>query len=165
MATGRALLRALPAVAAVGTLPVGILAGLFAGLEAAVVVFLVGWLLLVPLGGVLSQHLLGERETRAGVVDAMEGMIREEIETDERAGESEPERDPIETLRERYAAGEIDDVEFERRLEDLVATEGVEVPPEVDVAVAEDAGIESTAEAESTDGARERGRKRERERN
>lgn len=34
-----------------------------------------------------------------------------------------PQRDPVETLRERYARGEIDQAEFERRLEYLVETE------------------------------------------
>lgn len=91
---------------AVLTLPVGILVGLTVGFDAAAVVFVVGWLALVPGLGVLREWL-GEDEdlaTRAGAV-------------------TEEEEDPLETLRERYARGEIGDEEFERRLEELVATE------------------------------------------
>lgn len=35
-------------------------------------------------------------------------------------------QDPVETLRDRFARGEIDQAEFERRLEYLVETEGLE---------------------------------------
>jgi len=36
---------------------------------------------------------------------------------------SEDESDPIETLRDRYARGELTDAEFERQVEDLLETE------------------------------------------
>ncbi len=91
---------------AVLTLPVGILMGWTVGFDVAAVVFVVGWLALVPGPGVLREWL-GEDDDLAA-----------------RAGAAtEPREDPLETLRERYARGEIGDEEFERRLEELVATE------------------------------------------
>ncbi|PSQ58923.1 hypothetical protein BRD18_04695 [Halobacteriales archaeon SW_7_71_33] len=119
MGLARRLLEALPAVAAVGTLPIGILTAIFVGGQAAAVVFVVGWLLLVPLGGVINEEVLADESESEETTDAA---------------------DPVVTLRERYAAGEIDDVEFERRLEEILATEDVEVPPEVDVEPADGDG-------------------------
>lgn len=92
---------------AVLTLPVGVLVGLTVGFEAAAVVFVVGWMALVPGLGVLREWL-GDDDDLA----AMAGAVTEQ-----------EEEDPLETLRERYARGEIGDEEFERRLEELVATE------------------------------------------
>jgi uncharacterized membrane protein len=90
---------------AVLTLPLGVLAFLTVGFEAAVVVFVVGWLALVPGLGVLREWIGDD-----GLAD--------------RAGaRTDPEEDPLETLRERYARGEIDEADFERRLEALVETE------------------------------------------
>ena len=60
MGLARRLLEALPAVAAVGTLPIGILTAIFVGGQAAAVVFVVGWLLLVPLGGVINDEILDD---------------------------------------------------------------------------------------------------------
>ena len=119
MGLARRLLEALPAVAAVGTLPIGILTAIFVGGQAAAAVFVVGWLLLVPLGGVINEEILADESESEETTDA---------------------EDPVATLRERYAAGEIGDVEFERRLEEILATEDVEVPPEVDVEPADGDG-------------------------
>lgn len=112
----------LAGIAAVTTLPVGILAALFLGWDAAVVVFVVGWFLLVPLFGVLS-------ETE---------VVRSETE------DEAPASSPLDELRDRYARGDIDEVEFERRLERLLETEDVELPPEARDRV--------TAQTESTAG-------------
>lgn len=101
----RRLFAALPALAAVLTLPIGILTALFFGLWPALVVFVVGWLGLVPLFGILDQQL----------------RIAESHESDDAATATEP--DPLDTLRERYARGEIDEIEFERRVEGLIGTE------------------------------------------
>jgi len=90
---------------AVLTLPLGILAGWTVGFEAAAVVFVVGWLALVPGLGILREWLGSDDDLAA------------------RAGAVTDDEDPLETLRERYARGEIGDEEFERRLEELVATE------------------------------------------
>jgi uncharacterized membrane protein len=93
---------------AVGTLPAAALAGLFVGAQAAAVVAIVGWLFLVPVLGILSEEVL--------------------VEADEPAEPAT--QDPLEELRERYARGDIDDLEFERRLERLLETEDVERPSE-----------------------------------
>ncbi|SNZ05963.1 Short C-terminal domain-containing protein [Natronoarchaeum philippinense] len=45
---------------------------------------------------------------------------------DESATESDAESDPLETLRERYARGELTDEQFERKLERLLETETIE---------------------------------------
>jgi uncharacterized membrane protein len=96
---------------AVLTLPLGILAFLTLGLQAALVVFVVGWLALVPGLGVLRGWLGEEHPAEAAGAGTEPGTG------------STAETDPLETLRERYARGEIDEREFERRLEDLIGTE------------------------------------------
>ena len=98
------LVEVLLPVVAVATLPVGILTAIFVGLGPAFVVFVVGWLLMVPVLGVLSAELGSESDN-------------------EREESTEASTDPLETLRDRYARGEIDDVEFERQVEQLIETE------------------------------------------
>jgi len=70
------------------------------------VTFVVGFFLVIPLIA-----LLGERFPL--------------VESDEPT--PPPLEDPLETLRERYARGEIDQREFERRLEYLLETEQVDI--------------------------------------
>lgn len=133
----------LAAVTAVVTLPVGILAAIFLGGTEAAVVFVVGWLLLVPLFGVLSGADVGT--TPEEVERWMDVAERaEEMDGD---GESEDEN-PLELLRDRYARGEIDEAEFERRVERLVATE--EIPPGAisDSSTTDEAGPEVDRELE-----------------
>lgn len=107
----------LTAVVAVATLPVGILTAVFVNLTAALAVFVVGWLLLVPVFGILSD---GPGTTETG------------LSSEQAAGESgedgheDAARDPIEELRERYASGEIDELELERRLDALLEMEDVD---------------------------------------
>ncbi len=101
---------------AVLTLPVGILAALFVGIQAAVAVFVVGWLLLVP----VSAILFGAPDEEPVIASGDEERAAEES---TRTDESE---DPIEALRDRYARGEIDEVELERRLEALVEMEDLD---------------------------------------
>lgn len=116
------LFETLAGVTAVTTLSAGILAAIFLGGTEAAVVFVVGWLLLVPLFGILSGAGVGttpeEVERWMDVAERAEEMDESEESDDE---------NPLELLRNRYARGEIDDVEFEERLERLVATE--EIPP------------------------------------
>lgn len=114
---------------AVGTLPAVALAGMFVSSTAAGAVAIVGWLLLVPMLGILA--------------DDEEFSFGEEASD---AAESES-SDPLDELRSRYAAGELTDAEFERRLERLLETEGIDVPPE--------ASVESSTPAERRASARE----------
>jgi uncharacterized membrane protein len=104
----------LSALVAIVTLPLGILTALFVGLEAAAVVFVVGWLLLVPTIAVVGEELLPTLRERAA--DA----------------ESEDPADPLEELKRRYARGEIDDEEFERQVGKLVGVEDVDLGGESD---------------------------------
>lgn len=88
------------------TLPLGLLAGL-AGLGwLTAAIFITGWLLLCPLflfwGDEVGAMLLGS--------PAEDGP----------AGETP---DPLRELQTRYARGEIDEAEFERRLEVLLGTD------------------------------------------
>lgn len=98
---------------AVVTLPAAALAGIFVGTETAAVVAVVGWLFLVPVLAILSD----------------EEILSVEEEQEEA---TESASDPLETLRERYARGDIDEAAFERRLERLLETEDVDLPPEAE---------------------------------
>jgi uncharacterized membrane protein len=141
-------MEALVGIVAVVTLPLAALAAIFVGGEAAAVVAIVGWFFLVPVLGILSDHVdlreyLGERRERDRTTDA--------VRSDERDGED----DALQRLRARYAAGEIGDAEFERRLERLLETEDVEISEGVDPTGSAGAGIDLSAD---------RQRERERER-
>lgn len=67
-------------------------------------IFIIGIFILVPLIAILGEDFPYVEET-----------------TDE--PQPAPQQDPVETLRDRFARGEIDQEEFERRLEYIVATE------------------------------------------
>jgi len=134
-------MEALVGIVAVATLPLAALAAIFVGGEAAAVVAIVGWFFLVPVLGILSEHVdlrewLGDRRERDRTVGATRGDERDD------------EDDALQRLRERYAAGEIDEVEFERRLERLLETEGVAVPDHVDLTDSAGAGVDLSAEPE-----------------
>lgn len=104
---------AITGLLAVVTLPAGILAGMVFGGGAAGAVFVVGWLLLVPVSDILFDEVLD--------LDAVE------VGSDEPAATTSGEDTALATLRERYAAGDIDEAEFERRLDALVETEDLTV--------------------------------------
>lgn len=70
-------------------------------------IFITGFFILIPLIGILGEDF---------------PLVESRTETPQPA----PRKDPVETLRDRYARGEIDQVEFERRLEYLVETEDIE---------------------------------------
>ncbi|WP_436927716.1 SHOCT domain-containing protein [Halosimplex amylolyticum] len=107
------LLGGVAAVVAILTLPLGLLAGLFVGFEAAAVVFIVGWFLLTPLIPIVGNEIWPALRERSGSTD--------------RASADDDADDPLEQLKARYARGEIDDVEFERRVERLIEVEDVDV--------------------------------------
>jgi hypothetical protein len=71
------------------------------------VVTIVGWFLVAPVLAILTYY--EDDENDAGDAD-----------------------DPVATLRERYARGELTEAEFERRLDRLLETEDVEHAPVVD---------------------------------
>ncbi|ELZ10877.1 hypothetical protein C479_08698 [Halovivax asiaticus JCM 14624] len=110
------LIEALIPVIAVATLPIGTLALIFLDSSIGLAIFIVGWFLLVPLLGVLS-----------GLSDEDFDIERGER-TDDVASKRQ---DPLETLRERYARGEIDEAEFERRVDDLLDTDPTETDSRV----------------------------------
>ena len=99
-------------VASMLVLTVG-LATLFFGQSWFWVVFAVGFADIVPLVAVLSKS---DEET--------EKASEASRDVDETAGESRTEA--LETLRERYARGELTHQEFERKLEALMETESPE---------------------------------------
>ena len=72
------------------------------------VVWIVGFAVVLPIVAIA----LGESDSEAW--DPMAA---------ERDGETDTETDPLAELRRRYAEGEIDELEFERRLERLLETE------------------------------------------
>ncbi|MFB6360564.1 MAG: SHOCT domain-containing protein [Halobacteriales archaeon] len=98
------LLDELPGITAVTILGLGfIVLGL--GYSWFWVVWVAGFVSLVPITAILSEAI--------GEADTDEASPADEAEA-------------LEVLRERYAAGEIDDAEFERRLDALLGTETVE---------------------------------------
>ncbi|MDZ7746456.1 MAG: SHOCT domain-containing protein [Halobacteriales archaeon] len=80
-------------------LGVGMVA-LFLGIEWFWVVWVVGFAVVLPLVGILTD--------------------------DEEEAEEEEEEDPVERLKRRYADGELTDAEFEHRLERLLETDDAE---------------------------------------
>lgn len=75
--------------------------------------FVLGFFLLLPLIALLGDDFPGVRSADADEAD-------QRVPTDSDA------ENPVERLRNRYARGEIDEREFERRLERLLETEEVE---------------------------------------
>ena len=106
MTDPEALADKLEEVVAISTLGLGVLAAIL-GVDQFWVIFVVGWLLFVPLIDTVG-------------ADVIRWLLER---SDDQAGE---ERDALETLRERYASGEIDDAAFERQLERLLENETIE---------------------------------------
>ena len=96
------------------------LALLFSGVGGMLwlIVLLVGYIVVVPLVALL----FGDE---ADVEEWWDEDERERIET-EPANTDRDARDALETLRDRYAAGELTDEQFERKLERLLETETLE---------------------------------------
>jgi len=96
------------------------LGAMFTGQDWWLAALLVGYVAIVPLVAILFGDEDDRREWAA------ESLSADTAETD---GEPEPTdstTDALETLRERYAAGELTDEQFERKLERLLDTETLE---------------------------------------
>lgn len=114
-------LRRLTPLFAVVTLPLGVLTAILVGLPAAAAVFVVGWLLLTP----ASAILFGSPSSSQGDTE-MQALIEAQIEAETNKTLQNATGDPVEKLRDRYARGEIDEVELERRLDALLEMEDIE---------------------------------------
>jgi uncharacterized membrane protein len=79
------------------------------------VIWIVGFAVVLPLVGIATGEALDEDE------DADRDPSDQSRRDRDPAAESD--RDPLAELRRRYAEGEIDELEFERRLERLLETE------------------------------------------
>lgn len=137
---------------AVATLPIGILTALFVGLQPAVAVFVIGWLLLTPGSAILFG-------TTPGMSSEMDELIQEEMERsineqrESRRDEGvDTSTDPVETLRQRYASGEIDDHEFEQKLETILELESLDPEDEQSLRrTLETLHTDDSTDSESTD--------------
>lgn len=126
------------------TLGVGILAW-YAEVPEFWLVFVVGWVVLTPLAGILFGDEEGELEEYAK--EAAEAEISDAV-----TGEPSS-QDALDTLRDRYARGELTEEQFEQKVERLLETETVE-----------DARDRMTGAGETDAGERTRERTAERER-
>ena len=116
-AVGGDVLESLAGVVAVGTLGVGVTSAVlgYGGLTA--LIFVVGWLLLLPLVGVLSDS--STAQTFVGRLFGARTNEREDQGVDEEAA-------ALEELKRRYARGEIDEAEFERRTALLLENQSID---------------------------------------
>ncbi|WP_226006908.1 SHOCT domain-containing protein [Natrinema salinisoli] len=94
------------------------LGAMFTGQEWWLAALLVGYIVVVPLAAILFDDEIDGDEWGDDYTST------DESETTT-AGDSDT-RDALETLRERYAAGELTDDQFERKLERLLDTETLE---------------------------------------
>ncbi|WP_245810000.1 SHOCT domain-containing protein [Halorubrum vacuolatum] len=102
------------------TVVLGILAAAMGWGSALLVILLVGFLVFLPMASRISNDSDNRYlEAIEQWLDVTEGT--EEMEDESKSSESTP----VETLRERYARGEIDEGEFTRRVERLIATEEI----------------------------------------
>lgn len=157
----------LPAVFAVGTLAVVALLAVLGFGNLVSVAAVVGWLLLTPLSALLVYvfDVTGDEKSVDDLSESVGAGVSaagSEIASEATPNDS-PDDDPLATLRDRYARGEIDEVEFERRLERLLETEDIELPPgtTLDSDVVEDStDAADTAVDGATDTEREPARER-----
>lgn len=100
--------------------------GLFTGQSWWLPALLVGYLVVVPLVALLY----GDEADREEWVEEMWHWDEEDDEygtTDRHAEDSSPSSDEaLQSLRDRYARGELTDEQFERKLDRLLATETIE---------------------------------------
>lgn len=98
------------------------LAALFTGQSWWLAALLVGYVVVVP----LVAMVFGDEEDRAEWWDDGPGEKHGERTEDDAIDDRADRTDALETLRDRYARGELTDEQFERKLERLLATETIE---------------------------------------
>jgi uncharacterized membrane protein len=96
------------------------LTALFAGIDWFWVIFAVGFAVVVPLVSLLVDEEPPDRATGGRATESPTETTDPDTETD----------DPLATLRDRYARGELTDEQFERKLETLLETETLEAAEE-----------------------------------
>lgn len=101
------------------------LGAMFTGQSWWLAALLVGYVAVVPLVAILFGDEEDQREWVDDYVGTDESETVSEAETTATDSETST-RDALETLRERYAAGELTDEQFERKLERLLDTETLE---------------------------------------
>jgi uncharacterized membrane protein len=152
----RNLVEEAPAIFAVGTFGLMMLFGVLGFGRLAGIVMVVGWFILTPLSAIFQDTLLESSD------DDFEVNVGTTNETTQTTQTSAPD-DPVERLRQRYANGEIDEVEFERRLDALLETEGTDAETARDrLRQNSSASVEEELEDLVSDAGRERERERER---
>jgi len=114
---GDDLLETLPAVIAVATLGIGATTAILGLGQVTAIVFVVGWLFLTPLSAILG-------ETAA--VQNLVGSATGERANHSSTTQSTDDEAALEALKRRYARGELDDAEFERRTAMLLENESIE---------------------------------------
>jgi len=105
-------------VAAFAVLPACLWAIFALGLGEALAVFFVGYMLVVPALALLTGLVAVGSVPDYWTDESDESTPRSD------SGSADAEADPLDRLRERYARGEIGDAEFERRVEELVHSDG-----------------------------------------
>lgn len=126
----RRLVALVPVLIAVGTIPVALLSLINLDVVNALEVLVNGLLLFTPLSALLAWVVLGlspvdipwglaERSVDLPGVTVSTGSTR----TGHASGTAAADDGPVAVLRERFARGEIDQAEFEERLDRLIATE------------------------------------------
>ncbi|WP_226042208.1 SHOCT domain-containing protein [Natrinema sp. DC36] len=101
------------------------LGAMFTGQSWWLAALLVGYIAIVPLVAILFGDEEDQREWADDYAGTDESETVSESETTATDSETST-RDALETLRERYAAGELTDDQFERKLERLLDTETLE---------------------------------------
>ncbi|WP_436907082.1 SHOCT domain-containing protein [Halosimplex marinum] len=114
----------LPVLIAVATLPVALLALFNAGVVTALEIAVTGWLFATPVTAILAWVVLDLSPVDLpGSLGERSVDLPSMLDGGASNGGGSAGDDPVETLRERFASGEIDQAEFERRLDALLAAE------------------------------------------